>query len=682
MGVPSLFNHLTNKYPTILVKNVRTDILCLDFNAIIHNSNRAKNPNEEKTFTTIKNYIEILFFKCKPKILYISIDGVAPRAKLNQQRARRYCAATEALTKGKRFFIEKKDENLKKAVEDVIQVIKEDDLEIVNERSTIKELKENKKVKNPYEDSNSSFDEEDLKLSSEDEEIWDSNCITPGTPFMNKLDKFIIDFIYDKLNNNSDWKKIRVIYSSFKVPGEGEQKIMDFLRSIENKKLNKTRQCNINDNIYKDVTIYSPDADLFFLTLSLHNFNVTILREEHTRDKCSLCNNRGHKTEACGNVQLAQFVYVSINELKRNILKDITNRMNRQINYNTNRIINDFIFICFFCGNDFLPTLPCFDVRFEAIDILCDLLIKFYNKTAKYLTNENYEIYFDRLKMFLNDLSLIEDNLYSRKLVGLRNTRRKFNMPWREEILLHTKAGKIEYYKKKLFAHLNKNENNTEFDDDVKIDFDDNKEMNNHQNHFNNKLDLFDHYEYENEREIVSREYLTGLAWTFSLYLKGLKSWSWYYPYHYAPFAADLAKIEDFKPQFSLGKNLSLLEQAIIVLPPMSKEHLPKQLHHIYEFKQFFPEHVEIDMFDKLLPWQGVVLLPFINIDEILREYYKVKLTLEDCYTNLEGNDLIFFVTNSDEFKYNLDIGEANLYCYAKDLGKQNAVFCGVFKLK
>jgi 5'-3' exoribonuclease 1 len=103
-------------------------------NGIIHNCTHKDGGedttfrlSEEEMFVRIFNYIEHLFGKIKPKkLFFMAIDGVAPRAKMNQQRARRFRTALDA------------EKARDKAIRDGIELPKE--------------------------------------------EPFDSNCITPGSP--------------------------------------------------------------------------------------------------------------------------------------------------------------------------------------------------------------------------------------------------------------------------------------------------------------------------------------------------------------------------------------------------------------------------------------------------------------------------------------------------------------------
>jgi 5'-3' exonuclease len=96
MGIPYYFYSLTKKYQNILynVKPKNTDIYCIDFNGIIHNiaqkvakdSTNIEEQILEGIWKKIEEYINI--YKAKKYI--ICADGVAPMAKIIQQRKRRY----------------------------------------------------------------------------------------------------------------------------------------------------------------------------------------------------------------------------------------------------------------------------------------------------------------------------------------------------------------------------------------------------------------------------------------------------------------------------------------------------------------------------------------------------------------------------------------------------------------
>ena len=55
---------------------------------------------------------------------------------------------------------------------------------------------------------------------------FDSDCITPGTRFMNNLSKYLDWYIRMQVSVNPEWQHLEVIFSNEKVPGEGEAKCL------------------------------------------------------------------------------------------------------------------------------------------------------------------------------------------------------------------------------------------------------------------------------------------------------------------------------------------------------------------------------------------------------------------------------------------------------------------------
>ncbi|KAK9681236.1 XRN 5prime-3prime exonuclease N-terminus [Popillia japonica] len=108
MGVPKFFRYISERYPCLseIVKEHQIpqfDNLYLDMNGIIHTCSHPEDDDphfritEERIFQDIFHYIEVLFRMIKPqKLFFMAVDGVAPRAKMNQQRARRFRSAKEA----------------------------------------------------------------------------------------------------------------------------------------------------------------------------------------------------------------------------------------------------------------------------------------------------------------------------------------------------------------------------------------------------------------------------------------------------------------------------------------------------------------------------------------------------------------------------------------------------------
>lgn len=191
MGIPGLFGWLLKNYGRnrfISQKmNSSVDELYIDANCMIHPS-CLKISNETTKHIPIEKLENVMINQCiydldylikyvNPKTkIYVAVDGVAPLAKIYQQRKRRYKSYEET--------------QLKNAIK--------------------------------------------TKYGKEIVNKWTNASITPGTEFMEKL-HIVIQKYLNTLNTPNE-----IIYSSYHTCGEGEHKIFDHIRKFgQNKCLNR-----------------------------------------------------------------------------------------------------------------------------------------------------------------------------------------------------------------------------------------------------------------------------------------------------------------------------------------------------------------------------------------------------------------------------------------------------------
>ena len=273
----------------------------------------------------------------------MAIDGVAPRAKMNQQRSRRFRAAKEA-----------------------------------NDRV----LEAKRKG-------------EDIPANDDDEiEAFQSNVITPGTPFMAHLTASLKYFINKKITEDADWRGVQVVLSGHEVPGEGEHKVMEYIRLAK-------AQPDYNPNTRH--CLYGLDADLIMLGLLSHDPHFCLLREEVVFGPAKA---RASKK----GLESTNFHLMHLSLLREYLdieFADLKHSMSSENPYDLERIIDDFILLAIFIGNDFLPHLPDLHINEGALNLLFGIYKKILPGAGGYL-NENGKLNTQRLQLVLDELSLFE----------------------------------------------------------------------------------------------------------------------------------------------------------------------------------------------------------------------------------------------------------------------------------
>ncbi|XP_016519821.1 5'-3' exoribonuclease 2 isoform X2 [Poecilia formosa] len=695
MGVPAFFRWLSRKYPSIIVhcveekgkecngvripvdttkpnpNEVEFDNLYLDMNGIIHPCTHPEDKpapkNEDEMMVAIFEYIDRLFNIVRPRrVLYMAIDGVAPRAKMNQQRSRRFRASKEGA-------------------------------ELTEEKNRMRE---------------EIIQRGGFLPSEEIKERFDSNCITPGTEFMDNLAQCLRYYVAERLSNDPGWKNVAVFLSDASVPGEGEHKIMDFIRR-------QRAQPNHDPNTHH--CLCGADADLIMLGLATHEPNFTIIREEFKPNKprpCSLCNQTGHEIKDCQGVARQkqgehdefagampaaeqEFIFIRLCVLREYLSRELT-MASLPFPFDFERSVDDWVFMCFFVGNDFLPHLPSLEIREGAIDRLVNIYKDVVHKTGGYLTQNGF-VNLERVEMIMQAVGVAEDNIFKKRKEDdenfkRRNKEKRKRMKAEQQGPAFMTSGQfapqalgrrdrpepvhnaryqaydmrmqsVEQHNKDAAQSLKsmmrnggrssagvsdgtdrgvkrKNEDSDsepEPEDNVRLWEDGWK-----QRYYKTKFDV--DVSDDGFRKKVVRSYVEGLCWVLRYYYQGCASWKWFFPFHYAPFASDFRDIQKMFSEFEKDtKPFKPLEQLMGVFPAASGNFLPPTWRNLMmsadsSIIDFYPDDFAIDLNGKKYAWQGVALLPFVDerrLRAALADVYP-DLTPDEVRRNSLGSDVLF----------------------------------------
>ncbi|KAG7136829.1 hypothetical protein HYQ45_018876 [Verticillium longisporum] len=651
------------------------------------------------------------------KLLMIAVDGVAPRAKMNQQRSRRFRSAQEAQEKE------------------------------VDKQELLKLLKQQNGGILPPE-----------TLESMNKKAFDSNSITPGTPFMDTLATSLRYWCAYKLNTDPAWARLKIIISDATVPGEGEHKIMNYVRS--------QRGSPDYDPNTRHV-IYGLDADLIMLGLATHEPHFRVLREDvFAQDAkakmCKICGQKGHDARVCKGeakdkdgeydeqdkaVDLKPFIWLHVSIFREYLAIEL-DVPDLPFRFDLERAIDDWVFMCCFVGNDFLPHLPALEIRENGIDALTTIWKENLPRMGGYVTKDGH-IDLKRVQLIMDGLAKQEDAIFRRRKE--QEDRREANAKRRK--LQDERSGRggrtdasgrgrgkppldnassgLALFPVSGFpnadpsavthdmvvgrssnANINANAANKSaanvIRERIQASGTQGKSTNGDATIHPNveapavpeegaaaassvvkrKADVLDepsqltpntgpsaaeeaaidhvrmweegyadrYYEQKfhvdrNDvafRHKVAQAYVEGLCWVLLYYYQGCPSWDWYYPYHYAPFAADFADLDKIEISFEKGRISKPFEQLMSVMPAASRRALPEVFHDLMlnedsEVIDFYPQEFEIDLNGKKFAWQGVALLPFIDMPRLLAAVEKKYplLSPEDAARNGIGRDVL-----------------------------------------
>jgi len=550
MGIPSYFSYIVKNHPKIIKKylkdSLKVDNLYLDCNSIIYDaySKMTFDPNSKimtetigltiirQVIAKIEYYIGIV----EPqKTIIIAFDGVAPVAKLEQQRQRRY----------KSWY----QNNISRQI----------------------------------------FKKVDANTNA-----WNTAAITPGTIFMSELNTLVSEHFSKELATNTEKLAteklvLNILVSGSNEAGEGEHKLFDYIRKNPEKHSQETS------------VIYGLDADL--IMLSINHLPIS--------PKIYLFRETPHFIQSIdSSLEPDANYFLDIPELTSAIIGHMCNE-NQDLketmvsNYNK---VYDYIFICFFLGNDFLPHFPAINIRTGGTD----KMLNAYRATIK-----------------------PEENLTDGKTINWANLRKLISFLAKQEEQFIVAEHKLRDRGENNVRHFSKNANKTTVQEDEFKKFENcpqsDRELEKYinpfkpnwqQRYYRGLLGIRSDTTGQITKDI-SINYLQGLEWTMKYYTTGCADWRWQYKYSYPPLLQDLIKhVPVFPTEFVLEKPFNPVTEIVqlcYVLPKNSLNLLPKNLGQVLQrnYKDWYKDDCEFVWAYCRYFWESHVQMNEIDIKEL-----------------------------------------------------------------
>lgn len=554
MGIPTYFRFLLEKYNNIVEEknSYSCDYFFLDFNSILYKVFHQNEKNKMFEDLFLRNIVNELKVVCNDvlqpkKMIYFSLDGPCPRAKMIQQRSRRYKS---------------------------IQL---------------------------------------QKLCHKEEEWNPSNNICPGTPFMTKLKQTLLKSITKK-----EFHCPLVVLNDSSVPGEGEHKILPIIRDLKIKEPDSS------------VFIMSPDNDLISLGI-LTGKNNTFLVRYMDRTIATILKKETFDKQ--------KIILINLDILKKHFADEQKKKL--EMNVDEDNLLLDYNFLLSMIGNDFVVSLPYMKIKSGGLE----KLIRIYTNILK--TKKNYLIYKDTLHINMDffqeiilNLSRMENNEFVNLAIFINKEKNTTIPPHFDDDVSEEKIYETNVQHLTLCNPHNPLYNEYQKDFEV-INFSQSKHE--WKFHYYEYFCGATPYNYNKLRNTIVKEYLQSLKFTLHYYNNRCPSWSWYYPFRVAPLFSDIyTNLTKFNfnmntdLNFRLGTPYTPFQQLMLILPPQSKEILPKEFQPLFQkYREYYPDEFRVDALQGMKYIYSEAILPeFSRFLEFLSDVKRVEESLNDLDKN------------------------------------------------
>ena len=608
MGIPGLYRYILDKYKSVhyWINHENISHLYIDFNPLIykayelvkqhHGSDRissmSKGRIEHHIIETVLTLTTRMICEvAKPtQLVYIAIDGPAPRCKMHQQRCRRYKKIYEASIR--RMVYEK----------------------------------------------HGRFDAD---------EVWDTSNITPGSEFMYNLNRAMKGAI--RQGRFTQHAPIQVIFSGSDVPGEGEHKFLHHLESLPSNlpPSNEDKDQETAPNgTHPKICIFSNDGDLLILGNRFPDKDIILLTNPN---KSSRTVKTLYPTHEYIYVSINRFQQAIIHNLKLENYDQ--ERIIRDFIFFTMLGGNDFVQPIIFAKMRYRHTLPMLlDIYHKVFQKHQNYMIYKYTGDTPGTAGLPYRINLSFFTDFIRELARQENYRLLKMYEGWDRTCRPRegedddNSTTADNETPPEEREMTDFQHRYYYEERHPQYESTKYmfnNMDFSLPDKEWKEL--YYSHFFGLPDPEqDANRYNRGRFSISQAYFQSLLFTLNYYLDEVPSWNWHYPHRVAPIPSDLLYFlthhknpnmfyVDGGLGFKKGRPYRPFEQLMMVLPPQNKI-LPRpyiQLMGSPQLRDSYPSQFPLDIVAGEKYIYSEAILPPVNVSQLLSEMKRVdnKLT-------------------------------------------------------